>query len=79
MSWASGSMLMDGIIETIDDLVPNYQTRVEIYKRMIELFEDEDCDVLEECIESSPAFQEAYNSVHPSHEYLADFDEDYDD
>lgn len=80
MGWASGSPIVGEIIETIDELVSNYQTRVEVYKRIIEIFEDADCDTLDECLdEDSPAFKEAYNSIHPNHSDFNEFEEEYDD
>lgn len=68
MGWNTGSELMSGVIETVEELVPNYDTRVELYKRFIELFEDQDCDVLDECLEESTAFEEAYNAIHEIYE-----------
>ena len=40
MGWSSGSQMMEEIIETVEDLVPNFNTRKEMYKRFIEIFED---------------------------------------
>lgn len=74
MGWASGSSLMGVIIEEIEELDIDYDTKVDLYKILINAFEDRDCDTLMECLEDSPAFDEAYKSL-----YKEKYDEDYDE
>lgn len=65
MGWSTGNYMMSEIIETVEDLVSNYNTRKELYKKLIEIFEDRDADDLYECTDESAAFKEAYQDVHP--------------
>lgn len=78
MAWSSGTELMSNLIESVDDLVPNYDTRVELFRHMIIAFEDFDADGLEELLDESPAFKEAFELVHGPQEYNTD-DEDFED
>ena len=79
MGWSSGSVIMTDVIETVEDLVPNFNTRKELYKRFIEIFEDQDADTLEECLDDSVAFREAFQEIHPSLGDTDDFLEEYDE
>lgn len=77
MGWSSGSPVMAEMIEVMEELVSNYSTRVELYKRFIEIFEDNDCDTLDECVCESHAFDEAYKSIHEIYDpIMIDEDED---
>jgi len=79
MGWSSGSLMMSEMIEAMEELVPNYSARVELYKRFVEIFEEQDCDTLEECIDESTAFEEAYKSVHEIFETeMQNYDDDND-
>lgn len=75
MGWSSGSRLMSEIIEAIEDNVSNYETKVEIFKVLIEKFEDYDCDNLNECLDESIAFEEAYKSIHEDYGWDDEEDE----
>ena len=78
MGWTSGSSIMSEIIETVENLVPNFNTRKEMYKRFIEIFENEDCDTLEECLDDSLAYKEAFQEVHPTYGDDDFYEEDQD-
>ena len=67
MSWARGSSLMERVIEVVENTVPLQLDRVEVYKGLIQAFEDMDCDTLEECIDDSAAFNKAFYSLHPDY------------
>lgn len=78
MGWASGSGLMSDIIEEIENIDGlNHDLKIEVYKVMIEKFEDHDCDTLDECVDDSKAFEEAYYDLYP--ERREDDLEDYED
>lgn len=74
MGWSTGSSLMNEMITIIEDHVPQYSARVDIFKDMIRSFEDYDADTLGECVEDndSSAFKEAYKSIYG--ENYIDFD-----
>lgn len=65
MGWASGSRLMSGVITTIDKHVADARKREEIYKELIEAFEDCDADTLDECRGESRAYDFAFEEIHP--------------
>ena len=60
MGWASGSTLFSKVIEVIEANVAGQKSREEIYKGLIEAFEEADCDTLDECLGDDPAFDAAY-------------------
>jgi hypothetical protein len=60
MGWASGSAVMSGIIAVLEKEVPDVETRIRIYEKLIIEFRDWDCDTLDECLEDDPAFFTAY-------------------
>ena len=80
MSWSSGSIIFSEIIHTLKESVPEYETRVEIYNNLIEVFENHDCDTLHECLDEDRAFDDAYFELHPDEENNDDdFEGDYDE
>lgn len=56
MSWKAGSKLFDGIIETLNNCDVEDDTRKLIYEELITLFEDQDCDTLDECVGEDKVF-----------------------
>ena len=65
MGWASGSSLFDDIIDSINEVDIDEDTRKLLYEKMIPIFEDEDCDTLGECVGKDKAFDFVYNSLYP--------------
>lgn len=57
MGWASGSMLLTSIIETLKTHV-DAETRAILYPEIVNAFEDADCDTLDECMTIDPVFDE---------------------
>lgn len=78
MSWKSGSGIASELVDTVEDLVANFNTRKEIYKRLIEVFEDHDCDTLYELVDDSAAFKDAYYEIHPGYLDEDDYEVDED-
>lgn len=77
MGWGSGSGLMRRIMGAHANVYGSESEQdVKFYEELIEMFEDEDCDTLDECVGLCPAWDRAYNN-------LFKFDEDgyrtYDD
>ena len=56
MSWKAGSKLFDGIIEILNNCDVEDDTRKLIYEELITLFEDQDCDTLDECVGEDKVF-----------------------
>ena len=56
MGWSSGSGLFNEVIEILKDKVDDVLVREEIYDGLIPLFEDYDCDTLDECLGKDIAF-----------------------
>jgi hypothetical protein len=73
MGWSSGTMVFSEIIEVLKDTVGDIPTRSEIYSGLIQVFENADCDNLDECIGEDIAFDDVWNELHPSE----DTDEEY--
>lgn len=70
MSWSSGSQIFSDIIHTLKQSVPEYETRAEIYNSLIQIFENNDCDTLYECLEEDRAFDDAYFELHPDEDEI---------
>jgi hypothetical protein len=68
MGWASGSSVMESIIEGIRKKVVDEKQRVEIYKVIIEALEDSDWDTQNECIGNDKAYDIALKELHPDWE-----------
>jgi hypothetical protein len=48
MGWASGSELADGVWDAVKEHIPE-EKKQEVALRIVNLFEGEDCDTLDEC------------------------------
>lgn len=60
MGWSSGSRVADDLIKALQESVEDDYIREEFYKKMIEIFEDHDCDTLDECVGVDAAFDSAF-------------------
>jgi hypothetical protein len=60
MGWSSGSRVADDLIKALLETVEDDYVREEFYKKMIEIFEDHDCDTLDECVGVDAAFDSAF-------------------
>lgn len=78
MGWASGSSLFSDIIEAINDCDVDDETRYMLYEKLIPIFEDEDCDTLQECLGQDSVYDKVYNSLYPPDDdsELLDFEDD---
>lgn len=56
MGWSGGSSVFDEIIDVLRVEVSDPETRSRIYRRLIKVFEDHDCDTLGECCDADSAF-----------------------
>lgn len=75
MGWSTGSSIFDEIMTVLEKNVPDFQSRVDIYKELITIFEDYDCDTLYECHKSGDeAFDEAWEELNEQ-----DDEDEYDD
>lgn len=58
MGWGSGSRIMDGIIDAVEENVKDYDTRYKIYKSVYEVMRDADWDTIDECLGQDEAFDQ---------------------
>ena len=68
MGWSSGSAVMGGIIEAVKANVPDEETRVRIYRKVIDVLSDLDWDTKDECLGDDPAYDKIYNEMYPPDE-----------
>ena len=54
MGWSSGSSLFSDVAEIIAENVVDDNVRKLIYMRLIEAFQNYDCDTLDECMDIDP-------------------------
>jgi hypothetical protein len=79
MSWSKGSMIMSEIIEALIDTISDDE-RVEVYSALIDIFENYDCDTLNECLEIDEVFDEVYREKYPEEDEVVEEElEDWDD
>lgn len=64
MGWASGSGLMNEIIDAVGGGTNTYKERVDFYVKLIKIFSEYDCDTLEECLDQDDCYDEAFYKLH---------------
>ena len=77
MGWGSGSRLASGLIEAAKETISSDIEREAFYEQLIELFQDFDCDTLDESVGYDPVFDELWEKLYPSDDY--DYWEDDDE
>ena len=65
MGWASGSYLMELIIEGAKQEFPDHDLRKRMYKIIIPAMRDQDWDTELECLEDDDAYAEALMELYP--------------
>lgn len=56
MGWGSGSELLVKITKLIDPYIPLHENfKADLYLELIDMFEDGDCDTIDECEGRGPA------------------------
>lgn len=68
MSWKSGSELMSDIISGLKKERINAFARGRIYKVLIPVFENYDCDTLYELCDEDVAFKTVFEDINPPEE-----------
>jgi hypothetical protein len=80
MGWSKGSRMMSEIIETLMATVSDKVEREEAYSALIDIFEDYDCDTLNECLEIDEVFDEVYRERYPEEDLIEEEElENWDD
>ncbi len=68
MGWASGSLLFTDIINILQPEILDKGKRKEVYKKLIEAFQEEDWDTENECLGKDTAYDAALEEMYP-HDY----------
>jgi len=80
MGWSTGSRIMGDIIEALMETVSDDQYRAEVYSTLIDIFENYDCDNLNECLEIDEVFDEVYLEKYPEEDLVEEeVQEEWDD
>ena len=67
MGWSSGSKLAASLIVSVENLIEtNGGSKIRFYRDMIDTFEKEGCDTLNECLGMSEEFDRVYGERNPS-------------
>lgn len=72
MGWSTGSCLMSNIIRSSLIRSKPFNVKYDLFVVLIETFEAEDCDTLEDCVGMDEAFDAAYRD-------MTDADDPYED
>lgn len=64
MGWATGSEIMEHMIREFKNILDN-DARELVYKTIIPIFEDYDCDTLMECMGVDRVFDSIYTDLKP--------------
>ena len=62
---ATGSQVLDQIIEKLVDSDISYDERKIVYEILLEVFEDFEAKNLDQCLENDKAFDEVWNEKYP--------------
>ena len=65
MGWSGGSRMMDDLMAVLMKRVKDKDVRYKIYKDLIPIFEDFDCDTLYECQGRDKMFDEVWQEMYP--------------
>lgn len=65
MGWSRGSSLFEEVAAVIRSHVTDYADRVDIYKQLIPIFEDNDAELYEVYGSVDEAFDEAWSDLYP--------------
>ena len=68
MGWASGSEVMNGVIETDQKNVSERKVRRSIYRDVIDVLKKQDWDTMDESLGIDPAYDDLYFKMHPNEE-----------
>jgi len=68
MGWSGGSRMMDDVIDLMGKHVKDKRLREKLYRGLIEIFEDNDCDTLYECVGHDKVFDEVWDDLYPPEE-----------
>lgn len=74
MGWSSGTRIFSEIMEVVKEHVDE-ATRKDIYEQLIEIFQEADCDNLEECLGEDDVFDDVWKELYSDTEEEL-FDED---
>jgi hypothetical protein len=63
MGWSRGSTIFDDIIDSLIEADVDDEQRKLIYTKLIETFQDYDCDTLFECMKKDPIFDKVFKEI----------------
>lgn len=69
MGWSTGSSIFEEVVTVIRANVADFEERCDIYRELIGIFENYDCDTLHECLGSDEAFDEVWRELYPEEDY----------
>jgi len=72
MGWASGTEIMQGIIEAAQEHIPDDDERYKFYKKVVKTMQSHDWDTMDECLGEDDSYDELYEDLNPD----LDTDED---
>jgi len=64
MGWASGSIVMEEIIEVVQAEIKDPEVRLRLYKGIIVALEGQDWDTQDECEGTDDAYDKALHELH---------------
>lgn len=65
MGWSGGSEIGERLICSLVKHIPDKTIRTKVYKDLIDILTDHDCDTLNECLGLDPTFDKVYNKMFP--------------
>ena len=72
MGWSRGSQLLEEIIVVLAEAIPDPEVKESVYNELIDMFEDFDCDTINECVGEDPIFDKVYYEKYPDENPDAD-------
>lgn len=74
MGWSSGTRIFSEIIDVLKENVDDSAREV-IYEQLIEIFQEADCDNLDECLGEDDVFDDVWKRLYPIEEDWEDSDD----
>ena len=77
MGWSTGSEILSALVDIIVENVADTNVRENMYRSIVELFEDHDCDTFDECAGDDPVLDNVLKDMGWIDQEDEDEDEDF--
>jgi hypothetical protein len=69
MSWSNGTSIFEEIAAVLRANVPDYETRCDVYRELISIFEDNGAELHDVYESVDEAFDDVWREIYPENDY----------